>query len=177
MVEAIKDKTGVDVLSASVTELKEAAKKLNISVEGLETKGKLIDEIFSAAVQPELIQPTFVMDYPLELSPLAKRHRSKDGVVERFEGYVAGREICNAFSELNDPVDQKSRFESQKRMIEEGDEEAHQIDEDFIRALEYGMPPTAGIGIGIDRLVMLLTNQSSIRDVIFFPQMKPESNS
>ena len=177
MVEAIKGKTGIDVLSASVPELKEAAKKLNISIEGLETKGKLIDEIFSAAVQPELIQPTFVMDYPLELSPLAKKHRSKEGVVERFEGYVAGREICNAFSELNDPVDQKSRFESQKRMIEEGDEEAHQIDEDFIRALEYGMPPTAGIGIGIDRLVMLLTNQSSIRDVIFFPQMKPESNT
>jgi len=177
MVEAIKEKTDIDVLTASVSELKNAAKKLNISVEHLETKGKLIDEIFSASVQPELIQPTFVMDYPIELSPLAKKHRSKEGVVERFEGYVAGREICNAFSELNDPIDQKTRFEGQKKMIEEGDEEAHQIDEDFIRALEYGMPPTAGIGIGIDRLVMLLTNQSSIRDVLFFPQMKPESNS
>ncbi len=177
MVEAIKEKADINVLSAQVSELKEVAKKLNISVEHLETKGKLIDEIFSAAVQPELIQPTFVMDYPVELSPLAKKHRSKEGVVERFEGYVAGREICNAFSELNDPIDQKSRFEGQKKMIEEGDEEAHQIDEDFIRALEYGMPPTAGIGIGIDRLVMLLTNQSSIRDVLFFPQMKPETNS
>jgi lysyl-tRNA synthetase class 2 len=177
MIDAIKEKTGIDVLTASINDLKESAKKLDISFEHLETKGKLIDEIFSAAVQPELIQPTFVVDYPLEISPLAKKHRTKEGVVERFEGYVAGREICNAFSELNDPIDQKSRFEAQKKMIEEGDEEAHQIDEDFIRALEYGMPPTAGIGIGIDRLVMLLTGQSSIRDVVFFPQMKPESKS
>ena len=174
MIDVIKEKTGVDVLSASVPELKESAKKLGIDVKNLETKGKLIDEIFSEAVQPELIQPTYIIDYPLELSPLAKKHRSKEGVVERFEGYVAGREICNAFSELNDPIDQRERFESQVKMREEGDEEAHQIDEDFIRALEYGMPPTAGLGIGIDRLVMLLTNQSSIRDVIFFPQMKPE---
>ncbi len=174
MIDAIKEKTGVDVLSAGVPELRESAKKLGIDVKNLETKGKLIDEIFSEAVQPELIQPTYVIDYPLELSPLAKKHRSKEGVVERFEGYVAGREICNAFSELNDPIDQRERFESQGKMREEGDEEAHQIDEDFIRALEYGMPPTAGLGIGIDRLVMLLTNQSSIRDVIFFPQMKPE---
>ncbi len=177
MIDAIKEKTGIDVLTASISDLKESAQKLDISFEHLETKGKLIDEIFSAAVQPELIQPTFVVDYPLEISPLAKKHRTKEGVVERFEGYVAGREICNAFSELNDPIDQKSRFEAQKKMIEEGDEEAHQIDEDFIRALEYGMPPTAGIGIGIDRLVMLLTGQSSIRDVVFFPQMKPESKS
>ncbi len=175
MLDAIKEKTGLDVLTASVSELKGSAKKLGIDILGLETKGKLIDEIFSASVQPELIQPTFVVDYPLELSPLAKKHRTKSGVVERFEGYVAGREICNAFSELNDPIDQKARFEGQKKMREEGDEEAHQIDEDFIRALEYGMPPTAGLGIGIDRLVMLLTNQTSIRDVIFFPQMKPES--
>lgn len=175
MLDAIEEKTGLDVLTASVSELKGSAKKLGIDILGLETKGKLIDEIFSVSVQPELTQPTFVLDYPLELSPLAKKHRTKSGVVERFEGYVAGREICNAFSELNDPIDQKTRFEGQKKMREEGDEEAHQIDEDFIRALEYGMPPTAGLGIGIDRLVMLLTNQTSIRDVIFFPQMKPES--
>ena len=174
MIDAIKEKTGVDVLTAGANELKAVAKKFGADVEGLESKGKLIDEIFSAAVQPDLIQPTFVIDYPLELSPLAKKHRTKEGVVERFEGYIAGREICNAFSELNDPIDQKSRFEGQVKAREEGDDEAHQIDEDFIRALEYGMPPTAGLGVGIDRLVMLLTNQSSIRDVLFFPQMKPE---
>ncbi len=174
MVEAIKEKTGLDILSASVEDLKETAKKIGIDIKNLEGKAKLIDEIFSETVQPDLIQPTFVVDYPLELSPLAKKHRSKDGLVERFEGYVAGREICNAFSELNDPLDQRERFEGQVKMREEGDDEAHQIDDDFIRALEFGMPPTAGLGIGIDRLVMLLTNQTSIRDVIFFPQMKPE---
>jgi len=174
MVEELKEKTGLDILNAKAGELKAVANKLGIDTKGLEAKGKLIDEIFSSVVQPELIQPTYVVDYPLELSPLAKKHRSKPGLVERFEGYVAGREICNAFSELNDPIDQRERFEGQVKAQEEGDEEAHQIDEDFIRALEYGMPPTSGLGIGIDRLVMLLTNQSSIRDVIFFPQMKPE---
>ena len=174
MVESIKEKTGVDILTASVTELKEHAEKLGIDLKAAESKAKLIDEIFSETVQPGLIQPTFVMDYPLELSPLAKVHRTKPGLVERFEGYVAGREISNAFSELNDPIDQRKRFEGQKKMMEEGDEEAHRIDEDFIRSLEYGMPPTAGLGVGIDRLVMLLMDQSSIRDVIFFPQMKPE---
>ncbi len=174
MIEAIEEKTGLNVLTASIQELKDAAKKLGIEIKNIETKPKLIDEIFSVTVQPELIQPTFVIDYPLELSPLAKKHRSKPGLVERFEAYVAGREIANAFSELNDPIDQKARFEEQVKLGEAGDEEAHRIDNDFIRALEYGMPPTAGLGIGIDRLVMLLTNQSSIRDVIFFPQMKPE---
>ncbi len=174
MIEALKEETGVDVLSATVDELKQTAKQHGIDLKNIEGRAKLIDEIFSEVVQPKLIQPTFVIDYPIELSPLAKKHRSKEGVVERFEGYVAGREICNAFSELNDPIDQKERFIGQGKMLEAGDEEAHQIDEDFIRALEYGMPPTAGLGIGIDRLVMLLTNQSSIRDVIFFPQMKPE---
>jgi len=174
MVEAIKEKTGLNVITASVEELKNKAKELNIDISGIEGKGKIIDEIFSETVQTELIQPTFVMDYPIELSPLAKKHRSKEGVVERFEAYFAGKELCNAFSELNDPVDQRQRFTEQGKMREAGDEEAHQIDEDFIRALEYGMPPTAGLGIGIDRLVMVLTNQSSIRDVIFFPQMKPE---
>jgi lysyl-tRNA synthetase class 2 len=174
MIEAIQEKADIDVLSATTADLKEAAKKLGVDIKNLEGKAKLIDEIFSAAVQPGLIQPTYIIDYPVELSPLAKKHRSKPGLVERFEAYVAGREIANAFSELNDPLDQKQRFEGQVAMREEGDEEAHQVDEDFIRALEYGMPPTAGLGIGIDRLVMLLTNQTSIRDVIFFPQMKPE---
>ncbi len=177
MIEEIKSKTGIDVLTADVDQLKSAAKKLGIDSDKNETKAQLIDEIFSESVQPELIQPCFIVDYPIEISPLAKKHRSKAGLVERFEGYVAGRELCNAFSELNDPIDQRERFEAQVKMKEAGDEEAHQIDEDFIRALEYGMPPTAGIGIGIDRLVMLLTNQSSIRDVIFFPQMKPEVKS
>lgn len=174
MIEALEEKIGLNVLSTNYEDLKKVATKYGIETKMLETKAKLIDEIFSELIQPELIQPTFVIDYPLELSPLAKKHRTKPGVVERFEGYVAGREICNAFSELNDPLDQKSRFEDQVKMREAGDDEAHQIDDDFIRSLEYGMPPTAGLGIGIDRLVMLLTNQTSIRDVIFFPQMKPE---
>ena len=173
-VEAIADKTGLDVISASENDLRALAKNLGIEIEGLLGKAKLIDEIFSQVVEPEIIQPTFVVDYPLILSPLAKKHRSKEGLVERFEGYVAGKEICNAFSELNDPLDQRKRFEDQVKMREAGDEEAQQVDEDFLRSMEYGMPPMAGLGIGIDRLVMLLTNQSSIRDVIFFPQMKPQ---
>lgn len=177
MIEAIENKTGLNVLKCTLNDLKSAAKKINVDITKIHSRPKLIDELFSLTIEPELIQPTFIIDYPLELSPLAKKHRSKEGVVERFEGYVFGKEICNAFSELNDPIDQRIRFEDQVKMKEEGDEEAHQIDEDFIRALEYGMPPAAGLGVGIDRLVMLLTNQPSIRDVIFFPQMKPEVKS
>lgn len=173
-VEAIKDKTGIDIITASEDDLRSVAKKSGIEIEGLFGKAKLIDEIFSQLVEPELIQPTFVIDYPLILSPLAKKHRNKEGLVERFEGYVAGKEICNAFSELNDPIDQRNRFDEQVKMRETGDDDAHPVDEDFLRSMEYGMPPMAGLGIGIDRLVMLLTNQSSIRDVIFFPQMKSQ---
>ncbi len=177
MIEAIQEKTGLNVLNCSIDELNIASKKVGIDVSTIHSRAKYIDELFSATVEPELIQPTFIIDYPLELSPLAKKHRTKEGVVERFEGYVFGREICNAFSELNDPIDQHRRFEDQVKMREAGDDEAHQIDEDFIRALEFGMPPTAGLGVGIDRLVMIFTNQPSIRDVIFFPQMKPEVKS
>ncbi len=175
MVEEMEKKIGLNILTSGFDELKQKAKEIGVDISGIQGRAKLIDELFSQTIEPDLVQPTFVTDYPLELSPLAKKHRSKEGLVERFEVYAAGREICNAFSELNDPIDQKQRFMSQRKMREEGDEEAHQIDEDFIRALEYGMPPTAGCGIGIDRLVMLLTNQSSIRDVIFFPQMKLET--
>jgi lysyl-tRNA synthetase class 2 len=174
MVDELKKVTGIDVLTISKEDLAENVKKRGASLTGGESKGKLIDELFSLTVEPTLIQPTFVTDYPVELSPLAKKHRSKEGLVERFEGFVLGREICNAFSELNDPIDQKERFLEQSRFIEEGDDEAHQIDEDYVKALEYGMPPTAGLGIGIDRLTMLFTDQSSIKDVILFPQMKPE---
>jgi len=174
MVDSLKEVTGIDVIAASDDELKEAVKKHGGELEGSENKGLLIDELFELTVQPALIDPTFVIDYPLELSPLAKKHREKPGIVERFEGFILSREICNAFSELNDPIDQNERFDAQAKYREAGDEEAHQIDEDFVRALEYGMPPTAGLGVGIDRLVMLLTNQSSIRDVILFPQMRPQ---
>ncbi len=174
MVDAIKEKTGIDVLIADKEELKNEVKKRNGDLDGGESKGKLIDLLFELSVEEGLIQPTFIVDYPLELSPLAKKHRSREGLVERFEGFVLGREICNAFSELNDPIDQKERFMEQRKDAEAGDEEAHPIDEDYVRALEFGMPPTAGLGVGIDRMVMLLTNQASIRDVLLFPLMRPE---
>ncbi|MFQ5823086.1 MAG: lysine--tRNA ligase [bacterium] len=174
MFDVIREYTGKDLYGKKLEELRKAAKELDIKIESFWREGKIIDEIFSELVEPHLVKPTFVMDYPLQLSPLAKRHREDVRLVERFEPFIGRGEIGNAFSELNDPVDQKERFLAQKELIELGDEEAQILDEDFLRALEYGMPPTAGLGIGIDRLVMLFTNQLSIRDVLFFPQMRPE---
>ena len=150
--------------------------QLGIHADKTMGKGKLIDEIFSEKCESHFIQPTFIIDYPVEMSPLTKKHRSKPGLVERFELIVQGKEIANAYSELNDPLEQRARFEEQVKLMERGDDEAMFIDHDFLRALEYGMPPTSGIGIGIDRLCMLLTGQSSIQDVLFFPQMRPEKN-
>lgn len=172
--EAIKTHTGFDLYQKGEEEVMGVATKLKLELEGSPKRGKIIDEIFEQFVEPKLVQPTFVMDYPLEVSPLAKKHRSKEGLVERFEGFIVGKELCNAFSELNDPLDQMERFEDQARLRAEGDDEAMIIDDDFVRAMEYGMPPTAGIGIGIDRIVMLMTDTSSIRDVILFPQMRHE---
>ncbi len=174
MYEAIEHFTGIDISEMDETEMAETAKKLGVEVDETMGRGKLIDEIFGEKCEAQLIQPTFITDYPIEMSPLAKKHRTKEGLVERFEGICNGKEICNAFSELNDPIDQRERFEEQLLLAKRGDEEAMMLDEDFIRAIEYGMPPTAGIGIGIDRLSMIMTNSNSIQDVLFFPQMKPE---
>jgi len=172
--EAIKNEIGKNLYGKDLNELKSIAKELHINVDESFGKGKIIDEIFGEFVEPKLIQPTFVIDYPIEMSPLTKKHRSKDGLVERFECVCNSKEIANAYTELNDPLDQQQRLEQQAKLRAGGDDEAMTIDEDFIHALEYGMPPTAGIGIGIDRLAMIMTNSDSIRDVLFFPQMKPE---
>jgi lysyl-tRNA synthetase class 2 len=172
--DAIQEKTGLDLYGKSESELTALAKKAGVHVEAGLPAAQIIDEVFSATVEPGLQEPTFIYDYPKELSPLAKDHRNTPGIVERFEGYVAGMEVCNAFSELNDPLEQRRRFEAQGELRERGDEEAQQLDEDYIRALEYGMPPAAGLGIGIDRLTMVFTDSHSIRDVIFFPHMRPE---
>lgn len=174
MFEAIRTYAGVDIRGMGEADLRAAAKRLHVEVAPSDGPGRIIDEIFSEKVEHHLIQPTFITDYPVEMSPLAKRHRSEPGLVERFEAICNGHEICNAFSELNDPLDQRARFEEQMKARARGEEEIQPLDEDFLRALEYGMPPTAGLGIGIDRITMLLTGQESIRDVILFPQMKPE---
>ncbi|MGV8878886.1 MAG: lysine--tRNA ligase [Sphingobacteriaceae bacterium] len=174
MYDSILKYTGIDVSQMDEAGLRQTCKTLNIEVDDSMGKGKLVDEIFSAKVEEHLVQPTFITDYPIEMTPLAKKHRSKEGLVERFELFVMGKEIANAYSELNDPIDQRERLEEQLLLAGRGDEEAMAMDDDFLRALEYGMPPTSGLGVGIDRLVMLMTNQSTIQEVLFFPQMRPE---
>ena len=177
MYEAIEHFTGIDIAEMDEATMAKIAKDLGVSVDSSMARGKLIDEIFGEKCEGQLIQPTFITDYPVEMSPLAKKHRDKEGLVERFEAICNGKEICNAFSELNDPIDQRERFEEQLKLAKRGDEEAMVLDEDFLRSIEYGMPPTAGLGIGIDRLSMIMTNSNSIQDVLFFPQMKPENNT
>ena len=174
ILEAIKEKTGYDLEGMSEDELRETAKKCGVEVDKTMGRGKLIDEIFGETCEGTFIQPTFITDYPVEMSPLTKMHRSKPGLTERFELMVNGKELANAYSELNDPIDQEERFKEQMRLADKGDDEAMIIDQDFLRALQYGMPPTSGIGIGIDRLVMLMTGKTFIQEVLFFPQMKPE---
>jgi lysyl-tRNA synthetase, class II len=172
--DAVKENIGIDISQMDEAGLRGVCQQLHIKVDNNIGKGKLVDEIFSATSESKYVQPTFIIDYPVEMSPLTKKHRSQPGLVERFELMINGKEIANAYSELNDPIDQRERFEEQVRLMERGDDEAMFIDHDFLRALEYGMPPTAGIGIGIDRLCMLLTNNVSIQDVLLFPQMRQE---
>jgi lysyl-tRNA synthetase class 2 len=172
--EAIEEHTGFDVSRMNEEQLRSVCKQLHILVDKTMGKGKLIDNIFGNKCEQHYVQPTFIIDYPVEMSPLTKKNRSKPGLVERFELIINGKEMANAYSELNDPIDQRERFEEQTALLERGDDEAMFIDYDFLRALEYGMPPTAGIGFGIDRICMLLTNQVSIQDVLLFPQMRPE---
>jgi len=177
MIDSIKEYTGIDINGMGVEELQDTCKKLNIEIDESMGKGKLIDEIFGEKCEANYIQPTFITDYPVEMSPLCKKHRDNPELTERFELMVNGKELCNAYSELNDPIDQLERFQDQIKLSEKGDDEAMFIDMDFVRALEYGMPPTSGMGIGIDRLVMLMTNSTSIQDVLFFPQMRPEKKA
>lgn len=174
MLDSIREHTGIDISGMDEDQLRETCKQLGIEVDETMGKGKLIDEIFGAKCEGNYIQPTFITDYPIEMSPLTKRHRENPQLTERFELMVNGKELANAYSELNDPIDQRERFQEQLRLSEKGDDEAMFIDQDFLRALEYGMPPTAGIGIGMDRLAMLMTNQSTIQEVLLFPQMRPE---
>lgn len=177
ILDAIKEHTGFDLYMKSEDEIREACKALDIEVDETFGIGKMIDEIFGETCEPHYIQPTFIIDYPTEMSPLTKKHRSKEGLTERFELMVNGKELANAYSELNDPIEQRERFEEQLKLSEKGDDEAMFIDHDFLRALEYGMPPTSGIGIGVDRLTMFMTNNPSIQEVLFFPQMKPEKKA
>ena len=177
MTEAIKEFTGIDITGMDEAQLREVCKQLGVEIDETMGKGKLIDEIFGEKCEGNYIQPTFITDYPIEMSPLCKRHRENPELTERFELMVNGKELCNAYSELNDPIDQLGRFQEQLRLSEKGDDEAMFIDNDFVRALEYGMPPTSGMGIGMDRLVMLMTGQQTIQEVLFFPQMRPEKKS
>ncbi|MDO5664903.1 MAG: lysine--tRNA ligase [Bacteroidia bacterium] len=177
MLDSIKEHTGIDIAGMNEAQLREVCKELNIEADDTMGKGKLIDEIFGEKCEGNYIQPTFIIDYPIEMSPLCKRHRSNPELTERFELMVNGKEIANAYSELNDPIDQRERFEEQLRLSEKGDDEAMFIDQDFLRALEYGMPPTSGMGIGMDRLTMLLTGQTTIQEVLLFPQMRPEKTA
>ena len=176
ILEAIQEKTGYDLTGMDEAQIREVCQKLNMEIDDTMGKGKLIDEIFGEFCEGTFIQPTFIIDYPVEMSPLTKMHRSKPGLTERFELMVNGKELANAYSELNDPIDQEARFKEQMRLADKGDDEAMIIDQDFMRALEYGMPPTSGIGIGIDRLVMLMTGQTTIQEVLLFPQMRPEKS-
>jgi lysyl-tRNA synthetase class 2 len=174
--DALAEKTGQDLMKLDDAAVAEVAKKHGVILKKGMGRDKILDELFSELVEPELIQPTFVMDHPKELSPLAKAHREDEGLVERFELFVAGFELANSFSELNDPREQRARFVAQKALMDAGDDEAQPIDEDFLQAMEAGMPPTGGMGMGIDRLIMLLTDSNNIRDVLLFPHMRPEAD-
>ena len=177
MIDAIRENTGIDISGMNEDQLREVCSKLGVETEPSMGKGKLIDEIFGETSEGKYIQPTFIIDYPIEMSPLTKKHRDNPELTERFELMVNGKELCNAYSELNDPIDQYERFVEQMRLADKGDDEAMIIDKDFVRALEYGMPPTSGMGMGIDRLAMIMTGNPTIQEVLFFPQMRPEKKA